>query len=214
MFAPSIPKGLAMTVPPWKLVASSSTLETRIFTLKQHVSRSPTTEREATFQVLDAPDWVNVIALTPDGNVLLIRQFRHGTGEVTVEIPGGTVDPGESPLGAARRELQEETGFEAGRWEPLGVVEPNPAFLTNRTHTFLAHDARRTGPQRPDDNEEIEVEMFPLERVPELLRDGTIRHALVMCAFAHLALRGGLAFARQVVTSPLDASHASLNSRD
>ena len=183
-----------MTVKPWNVIASEPVLETRIFELRKDRSRSPSSGREADFQVLDAPDWVNVIAITPEQQVLLIRQYRHGTRDVTVEIPGGTVDPGEAPLEAARRELAEETGFEADSWEACGVVEPNPAFLTNRTHTFVANGARRTGPQRPDDHEEIEFELFPLHRVPELLRDGTIRHALVMCAFAHYAVRGKLAF--------------------
>jgi 8-oxo-dGTP pyrophosphatase MutT (NUDIX family) len=178
-----------MTVKPWTVIASEPVLETRIFTLRRDRSRSASSGREAEFQVLDAPDWVNVIAVTPEQQVLLIRQYRHGTQKVTVEIPGGTVDPGEAPLEAARRELAEETGFEADRWEACGVVEPNPAFLSNRTHTFVAHGARRTGPQRPDDHEEIEFELFPLDRIPELLRDGTIRHALVMCAFTHYAVR-------------------------
>ncbi len=182
-----------MTVKPWNVVASEALLEARIFTLRRDRARSPTTGREAAFQVLEAPDWVNVIAITPDEDVLLIRQYRHGTREVTVEIPGGTVDPGEDPLHAAKRELAEETGFEADRWEPCGIVEPNPAFLTNRTYTFVAHDVRQTGPQRPDEHEEIAVERFPLRRIPELLRDGTIRHALVVCAFAHHAMAGKLA---------------------
>jgi 8-oxo-dGTP pyrophosphatase MutT (NUDIX family) len=181
-----------MKVAPWELLSSAQVLPTRIFSLRQDRSRSPNSGRECTFSILDAPDWINVIALTNDGNVLLIRQYRHGTRDVTVEIPGGTVDPGECPLEAAKRELAEETGYESDAWEPCGVVEPNPAFLSNRTHTFVARGIRSTGPQRPDDNEEIAVELFPLARIPELLRDGTIRHALVMCAFTHFMLREGM----------------------
>jgi 8-oxo-dGTP pyrophosphatase MutT (NUDIX family) len=141
---------------------------------------------------VETPDWVNVIAVTDKGNVALIRQYRHGTREVTVEIPGGMVEQNEPPLQAARRELAEETGYTAEHWEQIGVVEPNPAFQTNRTYTFLARQARRTTEPRPDPNEEIEVEERPLKEIPDLMRDKTIKHALVVCAFFYLALRGEL----------------------
>jgi 8-oxo-dGTP pyrophosphatase MutT (NUDIX family) len=103
------------------------------------------------------------------------------------------VDDGETPLDAARRELTEETGYQADAWEMIGRVEPNPAFQTNGTYTFLARNARRTHAQRFDDTELIEVEERRLEEIPHLVGDGTITHALVVCAFFHLANRGLLA---------------------
>jgi len=179
-------------VRPWKRLDSSEVYRASIFTVHRERSRSETSGREHEFDILDSSDWVNVIAVTDEGNVALIRQYRHGTREVTLEIPGGMVEGDEPPLQAARRELAEETGFTAGSWEQIGVVEPNPAFQTNRTYTFIARGARRTTEPRPDPNEEIDVEEHPLEEIPGLMRDGTIKHALVICAFFHLALRGEL----------------------
>jgi 8-oxo-dGTP pyrophosphatase MutT (NUDIX family) len=140
------------------------------------------------FLLLTSPDWVNVVPVTDDGLVVLIRQWRHGVGGPTLEIPGGLVDPGESPAAAAARELAEETGYAAGELEDLGWVHPNPALFGNRCHTFLASGCRLAGPARPEDTEEIEVEPTPLARVPELIHSGRITHSLVVAAFARLWL--------------------------
>ena len=179
-------------VRPWKRLDISEIYKASIFTVRKERSRSERSGREHEFDILETSDWVNVIAVTAEGNTALIRQYRHGTREVTLEIPGGMVEQNEPPLEAARRELAEETGFTAERWEQIGVVEPNPAFQTNRTYTFIARGARRTVKPRPDPNEEIEVEQHPLKEIPGLMRDGTIKHALVVCAFFYLALRGEL----------------------
>ncbi len=159
----------------------------RIFSVLQARRQSPETGREFPFDIVESPDWVNVVALTEANQVLLIRQYRAGTQTITTEIPGGTVDQGETPLEAARRELAEETGYEADAWEMIGRVHPNPAFQTNATYTFLARDARRTREQRFESTELIEVEERPLEDIPQMVADGTITHALVVCAFFHLA---------------------------
>ena len=105
---------------------------------------------------------MNVVALTEDGKAVLVKQFRHGTRETTLEIPGGAVDPGDrSPLAAARRELREETGYVARRWTRIGLVQPNPAFQTNACTTFLAEMCRRAGEPDPDEGEELEVVLVP-----------------------------------------------------
>ena len=108
----------------------------------------------------------------------------------TLEIPGGMCDGDEPPEKAAERELREETGYVCDRLEPLGWVHPNPAVQTNRCHTFLARNVRRDGEPRPDPDEDLEVVEVPLADVPALIRDGTITHALVVCAFDLLGNRG------------------------
>jgi ADP-ribose pyrophosphatase len=171
----------------WSEVSRRLMYAGRIFSILQARRRSPESGREFAFDIVECPDWVNVVALTEASNVVLIRQYRAGTQTITTEIPGGTVDRGETPLEAARRELVEETGYEADAWEMIGRVEPNPAFQTNATYTFLARNARRTGEQRLDDTELIEVEERALDDIPQEVADGTITHALVVCAFFHLA---------------------------
>jgi len=141
------------------------------------------------FSVIEAVDWVNVIALTPADEVVLIRQYRVGTAKICLEIPGGMVDPGEDALTAAARELVEETGYTSERWTQLGTVAPNPAIMNNYLHTFLALDARPTADQKLDGSEVVTVHTMPLPEVTRALRTGEIDHALVVAAFAHYALR-------------------------
>lgn len=124
-------------------------------------------------------DWCNVIAVTPDDHVVLVWQYRFGTDALSLEIPGGVIDDGETPLEAARRELHEETGYEAADFEPLLVVEPNPAIQNNRCFSFVARGARRTGVTRFDPMEEIETALVARNRVGALLDSGQITHALV-----------------------------------
>ena len=133
--------------------------------------------------VLQTPDWVNVIPLTDEGRVLLIRQWRYGIEGVTLEIPGGVVEPGEDPAVTAVRELLEETGYQAGRVRQIGMVHPNPAIHNNRTYTFVAEDLTRIGPPEGDGEEEIELTSAALDEIPGLILDGTITHSLVIAAF-------------------------------
>ena len=140
------------------------------------------------FFVVRAPDWINVVTLTADGRVVLIRQYRFGVAGATWEIPGGMCDPGEAPEAAAARELREETGYVARQIVPLGFVHPNPAIQSNRCHTFLAVDARCVVPPAPDEHEAIEVATVERSEVRAMIRDGRITHALVVAAFHLLDL--------------------------
>lgn len=153
----------------------------------EHVSRGLTKR----FSVIEAVDWVNVIALTPDEQVVLIRQYRVGIAKVCLEIPGGMVDPGEDARTAAARELVEETGYTATEWRLLGKVAPNPAIQNNYLHTFLALGATKTDELDLDGSEVVAVTTVPLRDVTELLRSGAIDHALVVAAFGHLAFTLG-----------------------
>ena len=130
-----------------------------------------------------------MVALTPEDEVVLIRQYRHGLDGSCVEIPGGIVDPGEDPLAAGVRELREETGFGGGSAELIGSVTPNPAILDNRCHTVLVEGVQPVSEQALESNEEIAVRLYPLDEVAELVRTGLIHHALVVAAFHHLSLR-------------------------
>lgn len=131
---------------------------------------------------LRGSDWCNVIALTPEGEIVLVWQYRFGSDALSLEIPGGVIDTGEAPEHAALRELREETGYEADRAELLIVVEPNPALQNNRCYTFVAQGARPTAATRLDPMEEIETALLPSSRVADLLDSGQVTHALVQGA--------------------------------
>jgi 8-oxo-dGTP pyrophosphatase MutT (NUDIX family) len=175
-------------VKPWQQLGSETVWQHRIFDLCTERFVSPRTEQPLDAVVLACSDWVNVIGLTPAQEVVLIWQFRFGTREVGLEIPGGLVDPGESPLEAARRELLEETGYQATRWTPLGSIAPNPAIQRNRLHSFLAEDCQLAAELKLDPGEDLEVALRPLAEMPALLASGQIHHALVAVAFHKLDL--------------------------
>ena len=169
---------------PWQTLGATTLTDTPIFSVKLVERCSPHGD-EAKFFLADMPDWVNVVAITHDEKLVMIRQYRHGTDSITLEIPGGIVDEGESYLEAARRELVEETGYEAEEFVQIGVVEPNPAFQNNRCATVVAYGARDTGEQNFDEHEEIAVELYDLEEVEIFIREGAITHALVVAGIYH-----------------------------
>jgi ADP-ribose pyrophosphatase len=166
----------------WKLLDSTIESDCRVFSVRTERAVSPRTGKNGTFHTIDSAPWVNVIAITNEGDVVLIRQYRHGNHQVTLEIPGGLGEEAD-PADAAIRELLEETGFEGDPPKLLGSVSPNPALFSNRCYTYLIENVRETGSMALDENEDIEVELFPLSRISSLIRDGSIDHALVIAAF-------------------------------
>ncbi|HET8715276.1 MAG TPA: NUDIX hydrolase [Holophagaceae bacterium] len=171
---------------PWIQEGESVRQDSRLFRQVVARRRSPHTGREHAFYRLQGPDWVNVIPFTAEGELLVVEQFRHGIDAPTLEIPGGSCDEGEAPLASARRELLEETGYEAGEWIELGFCAPNPATLANRCHTFLALDCRPVGELALDPSEELRLWAFGWTEWEAALRSGEIQHALVLAAFFKL----------------------------
>ena len=166
----------------WELIDSKVDRDYRVFKIKVDTSLSPRTNKAGQFYVIDTNDWVNIIPITEDGQVVMIKQYRHGSKKVTLEIPGGLVDD-ESAEKAALRELLEETGYQGDGVTYLGATNPNPAIFNNLCHTFLVENVKKVSDINLDDNEDIEVVLKPLAEIPGLIADGSINHALVIIAF-------------------------------
>jgi ADP-ribose pyrophosphatase len=172
----------------WQTLSTKPLCRTPIFELDCLHSRHPQ-RGERDFFVLKAPSWVNIIPITLRGEVVMVRQYRHGIEDMTLEIPGGMVDGEDtSPLIAARREMQEETGYDSAEIIELGKVHPNPAILNNFCYSFLARNAVKTSRKRLDIDEATQVVRYPLDRIPWLITRGKITHALTIAAFHFLAL--------------------------
>ena len=154
----------------------------RVFRVGRSLAQPPRGGDPHPFYRIEADDWVNVVPVTPDQEVVMVKQFRHGSRSITLEIPGGIIDPGEAPASAGARELLEETGYAGSAPEPLGCVNPNPAVFGNRCHTFLVQDAEPVAAISNSPTEETVVERVPAARVPAMITEGLIDHALVVVA--------------------------------
>jgi 8-oxo-dGTP pyrophosphatase MutT (NUDIX family) len=174
---------------PWPKTASRPLGDFRIFQLRSDQRVSPRTGQAHDFVVLEARDWVNIIALTPERQLVMLEQFRHGTETVELEVPGGVMDPHDaSPVATAVRELREETGYEGRNARVLGQVFANPAILTNTCYTVLIDACVHTHPTQWDSGEDLLTRLVPADGVAQLLASGAIRHSLVMVALAHFDL--------------------------
>lgn len=191
---PETGPGEAASRPParWERGDARVLLKTRVFAVEGVPYRHPQRESSREFTVIDAPDWVNVVAVTETREVVLVRQFRFGVDALSLEVPGGVMEAGEDPLEAGRRELQEETGFVGGEARVLGWVHPNPAIQSNRCHLVLVEGVRRDGSIAWDADEELEVVTLPVDEVFVRVGRGEITHALALNAlFLFAAQRRG-----------------------
>ena len=169
----------------WEKLSDTTVAQTRVLDLHRTRFRHPVRAVERDFVVIRPPDWVNVLALTPDGRLVLVKQFRFGIDEFSLEIPGGMIETGEDPVVAGVRELREETGFAGKSARLLGSVHPNPAIQSNRCFFVLVEQAVAASELEWDADEEIEITSQPVDEVLALARSGGITHGLVLDALFH-----------------------------
>jgi 8-oxo-dGTP pyrophosphatase MutT (NUDIX family) len=178
-------------IKPWQIQRSDYVLDGRIFKVRKDTVVNPRTAGAHEMYVLEQADWVNVIPLTADDEVVMVEQWRHGTRTVELETPGGLMDAGEALEAAARRELLEETGYAPDKIIHLGTVFPNPAIQINRQHYVLATGCRKVADLNLDHAEDIVVRIVPLRDIPEFIRTGKIMHGIVIGGFYWLSLKRG-----------------------
>ena len=176
-------------IKPWPKISTKPLGDFRIFTLRADRKVSPRTRQEHEFFVIDSVNWVNVIAVTPDQQLVMVRQYRHGSGTVELEIPGGMMDPQETdPVATAVRELREETGYAGENARLLGKIHSNPAILNNTTFTVLIENCRLQHGVEFDHGEDLATQLVPVAEISKLVADEKIGHSLVVAALYHFDL--------------------------
>jgi 8-oxo-dGTP pyrophosphatase MutT (NUDIX family) len=179
----------ALMLRDWKTVASRPVGDFRIFTIRSDEKISPRTGKHCDFFVIESVDWVNVVAVTPNDELVMVEQYRHGSNTVELEIPGGIMDAGETdPLATGARELREETGFEGDSARVLGWAFANPAIMNNKSHFILVENCVHKHACEFDHSEDLLTRLVPVADIPELIRAGKIRHPLVIAALYHFEL--------------------------
>jgi 8-oxo-dGTP pyrophosphatase MutT (NUDIX family) len=170
---------------PWIKGKKEHIYDAHIFDVCTQEYKSPNSNANGKFTVIESTDWINILPITKDDEVVLIRQFRFGTNRFELEFPGGMVDPNEDPLKAAARELTEETGAANFSIEHIGSSKPNPAFLNNTCHHYLAKGVELTKLQNLDANEEIEVLKVPFHLIDSMIQSGEIAHSLILTTWLY-----------------------------
>ena len=173
----------------WEKHGSQVVSDHRIFKIREDRTTNPRNGAERQMVVLECPDWVNIIALTPESEVVFVEQYRQGSETVELEIPGGMMDPGETdPVATALRELREETGYTGEGPRLIGECFANPAIMNNRVHTILVENCQHTHEVEWDSGEDLRTRLIPAADLPSLVKAGQIRHSIILAALHYFAL--------------------------
>ncbi len=176
-------------IKPWQKLSSRPVGDFRIFSIRSDRKISPRTQQEHDFFVIDCVNWVNVIGLTPDQQLIMVEQYRHGSNTVELEIPGGMMDASDaSPEATGTRELREETGYEGQNPVLIGQIFPNPAIMSNLCFTVMLENCHCIHPVEFDHGEDLITRLVPIADIPQLVSSGKIRHSLVVVALYHFEL--------------------------
>jgi 8-oxo-dGTP pyrophosphatase MutT (NUDIX family) len=176
-------------IEPWEKISSEPNADYRIFSIRSDRKISPRTRQQHDFVVIDCVNWVNIIAVTPERQLVLVEQYRHGSNTVELEIPGGMMDPTDkSPEETGVRELREETGYAGDSVRQIGRILPNPAIMSNTCFTILVENCHCLHPVAFDHGEDLQTRLVPIAEIPKLIVEGTIQHSLVVVALYHFDL--------------------------
>ena len=179
----------------WKVLESEYLHNEPWLTVRKEKCELPNGKIMPAYYIIDYPTWATCLALTKDGKAILVKQYRHGLGVISLETPGGVVDEGEDVQTAVARELREETGYEFDHYEFLGKISANPATTSNYMHMFLATGGVKKGEQKLDETEDVTVELYSIEELKQLVRDQKIVQALhTACIFYGLEKLGELKY--------------------
>jgi len=170
----------------WELIRSERGPDMFIFQARYDWVRNPRNQKSMRAVILETPDFVNVVAVTPEKKIVVVRQYRFGVERITTEIPSGLMNKDETPEDAVMRELREETGYTSTQWKYLGWVEPNPAYHDNVCHQWLALEAVKTYEPELDEGEEIRVAELSLEELRNEIGQGRMRNALTLLSLAQV----------------------------